>query len=124
MSHTVNYTAETADQGQSITGTPSTGTLTISGCVLDATFQTLATDEKIIRLRSKLFSTLYCLVDNQNQLVTRHQLITNYWNGNFFTGEKAVTHAICQIRKIFNQYNIQAKIITLSKQGYVCSCKK
>ncbi len=87
--------------------------------VLDPLYQTLATSNKIIRLRGKLFSVLCCLVDNQNKLVTREQLIEQCWYGNRFTGQKAVTHTICHLRKMLKQQEIQASIMTLSKQGYI-----
>jgi len=90
-------------------------------CILDPMFQTLATPEKIVRLRGKLFSVLCCLVDNQNKLVTREQLIEQCWFGNQYTGQKAVTHTICHLRKMLKQQNIPVSIATLSKQGYLFS---
>ncbi len=97
----------------------STAKKQFANCQLDPAFQTLTTPNKVVRLRGKLFSVLSCLVDNQNNLVTRKQLIDQCWGGNSFTGEKAVTHAICQLRKILRELNISVSITTLSKQGYV-----
>ncbi|MBV1908375.1 MAG: helix-turn-helix domain-containing protein [Kangiellaceae bacterium] len=88
-------------------------------CILDPAFQTLTTSSRVRRLRGKLFFVLCNLVNNQNQLVTREKLIDECWNGNSFTGEKAVTHTICQLRKILKELNIPMSITTLSKQGYV-----
>ncbi len=88
-------------------------------CVLDPSFQTLATPTKIIRLRGKLFSVLCCLVENNNQLVTREKLINDCWYGNIYTGQKAVTHTICHLRRLLKEQQINASITTLSKQGYV-----
>lgn len=90
-----------------------------ANCHLDPAFQTLTTPEKVIRLRGKLYFVLSCLVENQNRLVTRKQLIDECWGGNAFTGEKAVTHAICQLRKALKDLRIPVTITTLSKQGYV-----
>ncbi len=88
-------------------------------CVLDPSFQTLATPTKIIRLRGKLFSVLCCLVENNNQLVTREKLINDCWYGNIYTGQKAVTHTICHLRRLLKEQGINASITTLSKQGYI-----
>ncbi len=93
--------------------------LQFANCQLDPAFQTLTTPEKVTRLRGKLYFVLSCLVENKNRLVTRKQLIDECWGGNNFTGEKAVTHAICQLRKVLKELNIPVTITTLSKQGYV-----
>lgn len=92
-----------------------------ANCVLDPMYQTIATPEKVVRLRGKLFSVIYCMVNNQDQLVTREQLIEECWYGNNYTGQKAVTHTICHLRKMLKQLNIRASITTLSKQGYIFS---
>ena len=90
-----------------------------ANCVLDPTFQTLSNNNKTIRLRGKIFAVICCLVDNQNELVSREQLIDECWHGNIYTGQKAVTHTICHLRKILKQLEIPATITTLSKQGYL-----
>jgi DNA-binding winged helix-turn-helix (wHTH) protein len=94
---------------------------TFAKCQLDPAFQTLSTPHKVTRLRGKLYFVISCLVENQNRLVTRKQLIDECWGGNTFTGEKAVTHAICQLRKILKELDVPVRITTLSKQGYVFS---
>lgn len=94
---------------------------TFANCVLDPMYQTITTPEKVIRLRGKLFSVLYCLVFNRNRLVSRERLIEECWFGNIYTGQKAVTHTICHLRKMLKQHQIDASIVTLSKQGYVFS---
>ena len=93
--------------------------ITFANCVLDPMYQTISTRVKVIRLRGKLFSVLYCLVNHRNQLVTRSRLIEECWFGNVYTGQKAVTHTICHLRKLLKQQQINASIATLSKQGYV-----
>jgi len=90
-----------------------------ANCVLDPAFQTLSTENKVVRLRGKLYFVLSCLVENQNKLVTRQKLIEECWNGNGYTGDKAVTHAICQLRKLLKDLKVPVVITTLSKQGYV-----
>lgn len=98
-----------------------TETKTFANCVLDPMYQTITTPEKVIRLRGKIFSVFYCLVNNRNRLVTRDKLIEECWYGNKYTGQKAVTHTICHLRKMLVQLKINASIATLSKQGYVFS---
>lgn len=102
--------------------TPELEKLTFAGCELDPMFQTLHTPSQVMRLRGKLFAVIYCLVSNQDKLVTRRQLIEECWLGNPYTGEQAVTHSICHIRRILKNHNIHASITTLSKQGYIFSC--
>ena len=93
--------------------------MTFANCVLDPMYQTITTPDRVIRLRGKIFSVLYCLVNNRNRLVTRDRLIEECWFGNIYTGQKAVTHTICHLRKMLKQQQINASIATLSKQGYV-----
>jgi DNA-binding winged helix-turn-helix (wHTH) protein len=90
-----------------------------ANCILDPMYQTISTPDKIIRLRGKLFAVLCCLVDNQNRLVTREQLIKECWCGNNYTGQRAATHTIFHLRKMLKQQKIEASITTLSKQGYL-----
>jgi len=93
--------------------------LKIDNAVLDPTYQTLSTNDKVIRLREKLFLVLYYLTKRQNQLVSRDILIERCWQGNFYTGNKAITHTICHLRKLIRQLKLQATICTLPKQGYI-----
>jgi len=93
--------------------------ISFANCTLDPTFQTLTTPTKVIRLRSKLFFVFCYLVNNENNLVSREELINDCWLGNKYTGQKAITHSICHIRKLIKEQNIPASIITLSKRGYV-----
>ena len=87
--------------------------------LLDPTYQTITTPDKIIRLRNKLFFVLCYLVSNEGKLVTREQLIEDCWLGNHYRGQKAVTHSICHLRKLLDDLEIPASITTLSKQGYI-----
>lgn len=93
--------------------------ITFANCILDPNYQTLSTPIKIIRLRNKLFFVLRYLVSNESQLVTREQLIKDCWLGNQYTGQKAVTHSICHLRKLIEDLQIPVSITTLSKQGYI-----
>ncbi|WP_444996898.1 winged helix-turn-helix domain-containing protein [Aliikangiella sp. IMCC44359] len=88
------------------------------GCTLDTETQTLHTKTEIVRLRSKLWQLLIELVSKPNKLVLRNFLIETIWNGNEYTGEQGLTHAICHLRRILKKYHIDAKIVTLPKKGY------
>ena len=93
--------------------------LNIDGAILDPVYQTLSTNDKIVRLREKLFQVLYFLVQNKNHLVLREHLIEHCWNGNYYTGNRAITHTICHLRKLLKQLNLKVSICTLPKQGYI-----
>ncbi len=93
--------------------------LEISGHELDMQMQSIRVGNGHIRLRSKLWQILVHLIENQNQLVSREDLIEYYWQGNNYTGEQGVTHTICHLRSILKKNNIDAKIMTIPKRGYV-----
>ena len=98
--------------------------LKLNDAILDPTYQTLSTKSKVIRLREKLFLVLYYLTKRQNQLVSREILTDRCWQGNSYTGNKAITHTICHLRKLFRQLNLPATICTLPKQGYILYINK
>ncbi len=93
--------------------------LEISGHKLNLQMQSIQIDNQHIRLRCKLWQVLVYLVENQNQLVTRESLINYCWQGNTYTGEQGVTHAICHLRRIFKKYSMDVQIYTIPKKGYV-----
>ena len=86
---------------------------------LDSDLQAIKINGGYLRLRDKLWNVLVCLVKNKSLLISRDELINQFWDGNCFTGEQGTTHAICHLRKIFKQYNIDATIMTIPKRGYV-----
>ncbi|MET1256827.1 winged helix-turn-helix domain-containing protein [Aliikangiella maris] len=88
------------------------------GCKLDSDSQTLHTPNEVVRLRSKLWQLLIELVKKPNKVILRDYLISTIWDGNEYTGEQGLTHAICHLRRILKKYQIQAKIVTLPKKGY------
>ncbi len=93
--------------------------LELSGNRLNSQLQTIQVDDQLIRLRSKLWQVLEHLVANRNQLVTRQTLIDICWNGNSYTGEQGLTHTICHLRRLIKKFDINAKITTIPKRGYV-----
>ncbi|MCG8464311.1 MAG: winged helix-turn-helix domain-containing protein [Xanthomonadales bacterium] len=67
-------------------------------------------------LNWKNFSVLMQLLDQQNKLVTREQLIEQVWEGNFLVGDKAISTAIWKLRKVLEGSSVS--IDTIPKKGY------
>lgn len=89
------------------------------GCTLNSETQTLQTPTGVIRLRSKLWHVLKELVSRSNRLVLREELVRDIWRGNNYTGEQGLTHAVCHLRRILKNHQVNARIITLPKKGYI-----
>lgn len=71
------------------------------------------------RLRNKLFRLLSHLAQNPNRLVSRQELIENVWDGNYYIGEKGLTHAICMLRNLIKKDPESGVTIdTIPKSGY------
>jgi DNA-binding winged helix-turn-helix (wHTH) protein len=91
----------------------------VGSLVYDSMNQRLSTEEHSIYLRQKLNEVFYYMVANQSRLVSREELIEKVWNGNFYTGVKAVTHTVCKLRKTLEDLGVKdVNIRTLPKQGY------
>lgn len=67
-------------------------------------------------LNWKNFSVLKQLLDQQNEVVTREQLIEQVWEGNFLVGDKAISTAIWKLRKVLEGSSV--RIETIPKKGY------
>lgn len=67
-------------------------------------------------LNWKNFSVLKQLLDQQNEVVTREQLIEQVWAGNFLVGDKAISTAIWKLRKVLGGSSVS--IDTIPKKGY------
>lgn len=67
-------------------------------------------------LNWKNFSVLKQLLDQQNEVVTREQLIEQVWEGNFLVGDKAISTAIWKLRKVLEGSSVS--IDTIPKKGY------
>lgn len=93
--------------------------ITFCGCILDFETQTLQSKNQVIRLRSKLWQVFTHLINHSNKLVLRDLLIENIWHGNRYTGEQGLTHAICHLRRIIKQLDLDVKIMTIPKKGYI-----
>ncbi len=93
--------------------------LFIAGYRLDQQLQSIQIGNEHIRLRNKIWEVFLYFVKHKGILVSREYMIENFWDGNTLSGERGVTHTICQLRRIFKQLGIDAKIVTISKRGYV-----
>ncbi len=72
-----------------------------------------------IHLRNKLFHLLMYLAAHKNKLVSRNDLIDNVWSGNYYIGEKGLTHAICILRNLLKKEpGCGVSIDTIPKSGY------
>nr|WP_196139651.1 winged helix-turn-helix domain-containing protein [Aliikangiella sp. G2MR2-5] len=94
-------------------------TIRFNDCILDSETQILHTEKGKVRLRNKLWLLMHTLLNHSNKVVTRNFLVKHIWNGNSYTGEQGLTHAICHLRRVLKRYDIPAKIITLPKKGYI-----
>ncbi|MCO7225038.1 winged helix-turn-helix domain-containing protein [Pleionea sp. CnH1-48] len=80
---------------------------------------TLLINNESHHLRNKLFLLLNYLVINQNRLINRDELISNIWDGNYYIGEKGLTHAVCMLRNLLKKDpDCGVLIDTIPKTGY------
>jgi len=94
-------------------------TYKFDGINYDPDFQQLQTPSDRMFLRCQLNKLLLTLLKNNNKVVSRESLIDEIWNGNYLTGESALTHSICILRKVLSDLGGNKKrIITISKYGY------
>jgi len=68
------------------------------------------------KLNWKTFSVLQLLLQNLGLLVTRKQLIDEVWEGNYPVGDKALSTAIWNLRKLFADSEVF--IETIPKKGF------
>lgn len=95
----------------------SNNTTSIGEFRLDAVNRTLTKDNQSpITLNWKTFSVLTLLANHQNEIVTRETIIKEIWDDNFLVGDKALSTAIWNLRKSFE--NSSVKIATVPKKGY------
>ena len=94
-------------------------TLTLGNFVFDEDYRVLRLQKQQFELRNKLFSIMSFFAYSDGKLIPRDVIIHSIWKNNEHVGQKSLTHAICMLRKIFNQDPQQSvQIITISKTGY------
>lgn len=79
---------------------------------------TLSQGNLQLQIQQKPMEVLCYLVQCYPALVTREQLISAVWDGNFYVGEKALTNTIWQLRQSFAQFGQPDLISTVRKKGY------
>lgn len=95
------------------------GRVMLGSVVYDASNQYLASDDETVYLRNKLNEVLFHMVTNSSRVVSRSELIDKFWNGNYYTGVKGVTHTVCKLRKTLQDLGADnVSIRTYPKQGY------
>jgi len=86
---------------------------------LDTSRNRITVEKKEIELPAKAIKVLFHLMSNAQKTVMREELIQVVWDGNEFVGEKALTHAIWQLRKALNEPMSEPIYIeTIPKLGY------
>lgn len=65
-------------------------------------------------LEPRLIHILQMLVNQQNQVLPRKEIIAAIW-GNYASGEELLTHSICLIRNALDK----SLILTVPKSGYI-----
>ncbi|MCW9017791.1 MAG: winged helix-turn-helix domain-containing protein [Kangiellaceae bacterium] len=91
--------------------------VTIGEFKLDLVSKTLTNaNNETFPLNWKTFSVLKLLFDNQNEIVTREEMIKAIWEDNFPVGDKALTTAIWNLRKVLDKSSVS--IETVPKKGY------
>ncbi|WP_144393052.1 winged helix-turn-helix domain-containing protein [Pleionea sediminis] len=102
----------------------SSNLLKIGNLILCADTHSLIINEQHHRLRNKLFQLLVYLIDKRNTLVSRKELIDAIWDGNYYIGEKGLTHAVCILRtKLKEAGDSGLSIETIPKTGYLLKVK-
>ncbi|TQV89462.1 winged helix-turn-helix domain-containing protein [Aliikangiella coralliicola] len=90
----------------------------IGPCRVSIKDHTIIYQKASLRLEPKVIQVLYLLSQNENQIVSRQQLIETVWQGRAVTDD-AVTRCISILRKSFSQsLNAPLSIETVAKSGY------
>jgi DNA-binding winged helix-turn-helix (wHTH) protein len=98
--------------------------ISLGNLTLNLQNQTLIINETSHHLRLKLFHLLIVLMEYQGKPVTREELINRVWKGNYYIGEKGLTHAICMLRTILKQPGASGvSIETVLNTGYQLKVK-
>ena len=83
----------------------------------------LSSDKRVEKPRLKVVQVLTMLLQNRNRIVTRVELIEQFWAGNMNTGQKSLTSVIYAIRNLLKrntntQVDNPQVIQTVPKRGY------
>ncbi|MCJ8274775.1 MAG: winged helix-turn-helix domain-containing protein [Psychrosphaera sp.] len=91
----------------------------IEHCLFDTDNGVLMLNEKEHKLRLKVLQLLTCLLNKNQQIVTRDELIDHIWDGNHLIGEKALNSVVYALRTLFKSLLPGMTVIeTLPKRGY------
>lgn len=69
------------------------------------------------RLEPKAAAVLACLDANRDRLVSRQELLDQVW-GEHGGSDEALTQAVAQIRRAFQELGVADPVETLAKRGY------
>ena len=87
--------------------------------ILNETTRNLCFEQQAFYLRAKLYSVFYLLLISKGSLLSRDFLIETIWDKQHSIGNKSLTRAIYDLRKILeSDPKASVKIITVPKIGY------
>jgi len=96
---------------------PSPHTYTFNGFAVDLDRACLLHSGEEVKLRPKVFEALKYLVENNNRLVTKEELIKAVWPDSFVTDDSLV-QCLVEIRRALGD-EAQACIKTVPRRGYI-----
>lgn len=91
----------------------------IGQCLIQPDSRKITGPLKEVQLPSRVFAVLQYFIEHRDRVVSRQELIHSVWSGNDTVGQKALTNAIWQLRRAFEQAGAgQEIILTVAKTGY------
>jgi Tol biopolymer transport system component/DNA-binding winged helix-turn-helix (wHTH) protein len=85
----------------------------------DTSTRELSADGLIERLPVKTAAVLQRLAEHAGEVVARDQLIAEVWDGNAYTGSRALTQSVWKLRRLLDAAGDgEGAIKTISKSGY------
>lgn len=106
---------------------PTPGLIQIGEFVFDPMARTLVRHGDTRRLTAKAAAVLRRLAERSGHVVSRDQLIDEVWSGNHYSGSRALTYTIWQVRQALDQApnatsavesGEDSAVETISKSGY------
>ncbi len=97
---------------------PNTTHFKIANLIIKPDLLVVESDKGTNKIEPRLMSVLVFLYQNQNQLVSRDDLIEHVWQG-AIVSDNAINRTITQLRRILNDSASEQKFIqTIPKKGY------
>lgn len=94
------------------------------GAVLDTGAMYLTCNEKKIDLSRNEFRILQTLMENQDKVVPRHEIMRKLWDDERFIDDNTLTVNINRLRKKLEQAGLPDFIVTKKGEGYLASAEE